>query len=76
VISTSYGDDEQTVSYAYAVEVCNKYTQFGVRGVSLLYASGDYGAGADGTCFRTTGRTCLNLSYSILILAHGSPTLA
>ena len=51
VISTSYGDDEQTVSYAYALEVCNKFAQFGARGVTLLFASGDNGVGADGTCF-------------------------
>jgi tripeptidyl-peptidase-1 len=55
VISTSYGDDEQTVSLAYATEVCNKYAQFGARGVSLLYASGDYGVGADGTCLSNDG---------------------
>jgi tripeptidyl-peptidase-1 len=45
VISTSYGDDEQTVPIAYAKRVCNSFAQLGARGVSLLFASGDGGAG-------------------------------
>jgi tripeptidyl-peptidase I len=55
IISTSYGDDEQTVSKAYAVQVCNQFAQFGARGVSLLFASGDYGVGADGYCYSNDG---------------------
>jgi tripeptidyl-peptidase I len=55
IISTSYGDDEQTVSKAYAVQVCNQFAQFGARGVSLLFSSGDYGVGADGFCYSNDG---------------------
>jgi tripeptidyl-peptidase-1 len=55
VISTSYGDDEQTVSKAYAVQVCNQFAQFGARGVSLLFSSGDYGVGPDGFCYSNDG---------------------
>ena len=55
VISTSYGDDEQTVSKAYAVQVCNQFAQFGARGVSLLFSSGDEGVGADGYCYSNDG---------------------
>ena len=51
VISTSYGDDEQTVSRAYAQAVCNQFAQLGARGVSLFFSSGDYGVGTDSTCF-------------------------
>ena len=66
IISTSYGDDEQTVSYAYATEVCNKFAQFGARGVSLLYASGDYGVGADGTCYSNGNGVTPNGTYQFL----------
>ncbi|KAH3907945.1 hypothetical protein HBI56_151300 [Parastagonospora nodorum] len=45
VISTSYGDDEQTVPAEYAKRVCNSFAQLGARGVSLLFSSGDGGAG-------------------------------
>jgi tripeptidyl-peptidase-1 len=45
VISTSYGDDEQTVPQDYAKRVCNDFAQLGARGISLLFSSGDGGAG-------------------------------
>jgi tripeptidyl-peptidase-1 len=45
VISTSYGDDEQTVPEDYARRVCNSFAQLGARGISLLFGSGDGGAG-------------------------------
>jgi tripeptidyl-peptidase-1 len=57
VISTSYGDDEQTVSRSYAEAVCNQFAQIGARGVSLFFASGDYGVGADGTCYSNLDNT-------------------
>ena len=50
VISSSYGDDEQTVSRAYAQAVCNQFAQLGARGVSLFFSSGDSGVGSDGEC--------------------------
>ncbi|CDR88970.1 related to Tripeptidyl-peptidase I precursor [Sporisorium scitamineum] len=60
VLSTSYGDDEQTVPRAYAERVCNYIMALGARGVSTLYSSGDNGVGAKGTCvsngvFRANG---------------------
>jgi tripeptidyl-peptidase I len=51
VISTSYGDDEQTVPYYYAKRVCQEFARLGARGISLLFASGDSGVGSDGDCF-------------------------
>jgi tripeptidyl-peptidase-1 len=45
VISTSYGDDEQTVPKDYAVRVCNGFAQLGARGISIMFGSGDGGAG-------------------------------
>ena len=56
VISTSYGDDEQTVPISYARTVCAQFAQLGARGVSLLFASGDNGVGANGDCFTNDGK--------------------
>ncbi|KAF8214031.1 subtilisin-like protein [Mycena galopus ATCC 62051] len=44
-ISTSYGDDEQTVPFTYASRVCKLFAELGSRGVSVLFASGDGGVG-------------------------------
>ncbi|KAH7923659.1 subtilisin-like protein [Leucogyrophana mollusca] len=61
-ISTSYGDDEQTVPYSYAVRACNGFAALGARGVSILFSSGDYGVGdgdpdpATQQCFTNDGR--------------------
>lgn len=51
VISTSYGDDEQTVPYSYAVRACNGYKLLAARGISVLVSSGDSGVGPDGACY-------------------------
>ena len=58
VISSSYGDDEQTVPRSYAKRVCNGFAQIGARGVSLLVSSGDSGLGdEDGsTCYSNDGK--------------------
>ncbi|KZT33755.1 subtilisin-like protein [Sistotremastrum suecicum HHB10207 ss-3] len=45
VISTSYGDNEQTVPLSYATRVCNSFAQLGARGVSVIFSSGDGGVG-------------------------------
>ncbi|KAK5119745.1 hypothetical protein LTR85_007321 [Meristemomyces frigidus] len=51
VLSTSYGDDEQSVPYSYAKRACAGYAQLGARGISVLFSSGDAGVGSNGTCF-------------------------
>lgn len=56
VISTSYGDDEQTVPEFYAKRVCEQLAQLGARGVSLLFSSGDQGVGVNGTCISNDGK--------------------
>ncbi|KAH8802634.1 putative Tripeptidyl-peptidase SED2, partial [Xylogone sp. PMI_703] len=58
VISTSYGDDEQTVPKAYATRVCQSFAQLGARGISLLFSSGDGGLGGetDENCFTNDGK--------------------
>jgi len=54
-VSTSYGDDEQTVPQDYAELVCQRLAALGARGVTLLFASGDNGVGGDGACFLNDG---------------------
>lgn len=55
VVSTSYGDDEQTVSPQYAKSVCDSFAQLGAKGVSLLFSSGDNGVGNSGACVSNNG---------------------
>jgi len=55
-ISTSYGDDEQSVPLSYAQSVCEGFAQLGMRGVSLLFSSGDSGVGPNGTCISNDGQ--------------------
>lgn len=56
VISTSYGDSEQTVPEAYAKKVCSLFAQLGARGISVLFSSGDAGVGVNGTCISNDGK--------------------
>ncbi|CAH7671921.1 peptidase S8/S53 domain-containing protein [Phakopsora pachyrhizi] len=51
VISMSYGDNEQTVPISYAKKVCKGFAQLGLRGVSVIFASGDNGVGYDDACY-------------------------
>ncbi|KAB5585212.1 tripeptidyl-peptidase [Coniochaeta sp. 2T2.1] len=51
-LSTSYGEEEQSVPQEYAVKVCNMFMQLGARGVSVLFSSGDSGPG--NSCLRNT----------------------
>lgn len=53
VVSTSYADNEQTIPFAYAQTVCNMFAQLAARGVSALFATGDYGPG--GACISNDG---------------------
>ncbi|KAJ7072886.1 subtilisin-like protein [Mycena amicta] len=45
VITTSYGDDEQTVPRDYADAVCQGFAKLGARGISVLFSTGDQGLG-------------------------------
>ncbi|KAF9448925.1 subtilisin-like protein [Macrolepiota fuliginosa MF-IS2] len=54
VISTSYGDDEQTVPRDYATEVCNLFAQLGSTGTTVFFSSGDFGVGG-GDCKTNDG---------------------
>jgi tripeptidyl-peptidase-1 len=43
VLTTSYGESEQSVGAAYANKVCDMIGQLGTRGVSVIFSSGDTG---------------------------------
>ncbi|KAI9457302.1 subtilisin-like protein [Russula earlei] len=58
-ISTSYGDDEQTVPKDYAIRVCREFALLGSRGVSVIFSSGDGGVG-DGDPDPTTQQCISN----------------
>lgn len=47
-LTTSYGEEEQSVPRDFALKVCNMFMQLGARGVSVLFSSGDSGPG--GSC--------------------------
>lgn len=46
VLSTSYGEDEQSVPADYTNATCSLFAQLGARGVSVLFSSGDTGVGS------------------------------
>ncbi|CAO1631225.1 unnamed protein product [Sympodiomycopsis kandeliae] len=56
ILSTSYGDDEQTIPFSYAQRVCGDMAALAARGVTLFYASGDNGVGPDGKCKSNDGK--------------------
>jgi tripeptidyl-peptidase I len=45
-LTTSYGEDEQSVPAPYVQKVCNLIGQLGCRGVSVIFSSGDTGTGS------------------------------
>ncbi|XP_041873991.1 tripeptidyl-peptidase 1 isoform X3 [Corvus hawaiiensis] len=45
VHSVSYGDDEDSLSYAYMERVNTEFMKAAARGLTILFASGDEGAG-------------------------------
>ncbi|KAI0205094.1 peptidase S8/S53 domain-containing protein [Astrocystis sublimbata] len=54
VISTSYGENEQSVPKSYAKSVCNLIAQLGSRGVTVIFSSGDSGTGS--ACLSNDGK--------------------
>ncbi|KAJ4360821.1 Tripeptidyl-peptidase sed2 [Didymosphaeria variabile] len=46
VLSTSYGEDEQSVPPEYNKKVCDMIGQLGTRGMSVIFSSGDTGVGS------------------------------
>jgi tripeptidyl-peptidase-1 len=57
VFSTSYGECENTVSMAYMERINVEFQKAAARGISLMFATGDNGVGADsGSCTRFCGQ--------------------
>ncbi|CAG8295795.1 unnamed protein product [Penicillium olsonii] len=53
VLSNSYGEDEQGLPASYVNATCSLFAQLAARGVSVLFSSGDSGAG--GSCLMNDG---------------------
>lgn len=53
-ITTSYGDDEQSVPPDYAHAVCHRFAELGAKGITVLFSSGDFGVGG-GDCKTNDG---------------------
>ncbi|KAL4960783.1 peptidase S8/S53 domain-containing protein [Aspergillus stella-maris] len=53
VLTTSYGETEQSVPESYSEATCNLFAQLGARGVSVIFSSGDDGPG--GSCLTNDG---------------------
>jgi tripeptidyl-peptidase-1 len=70
VISTSYGDDEQSLPLSFATSVCNSFAQLGARGVSLIFSSGDNGVGNNTDCMTNDGK---NTSTFLPVFPAGCP---
>ncbi|THZ05120.1 subtilisin-like protein [Aureobasidium pullulans] len=50
VITTSYGDFEQTIPVPYMTRVCEGFEKLAARGVSVIFSSGDTGVGPSDAC--------------------------
>ncbi|KAL2825695.1 peptidase S8/S53 domain-containing protein [Aspergillus pseudoustus] len=57
VLTTSYGEDEQSVPETYSDATCNLFAQLGARGVSVIFSSGDDGVGLSCLTNDGTNRT-------------------
>lgn len=60
VLSTSYGESEQSVGAPYANKVCDMIGQLGTRGVSVIFSSGDTGPGS--ACQTNDGKNTTRFS--------------
>ena len=61
-ISMSYGNRESTITKEYAVALCKLFGQLGVRGASVLSASGDNGVG-HGDCKDASGKVQFDVIF-------------
>ncbi|KAJ3981324.1 subtilisin-like protein [Lentinula detonsa] len=61
VVSTSYGQDESTITAFSAMRQCTEYGKLGLMGTTILYSSGDNGvAGNGGVCLNSQGQPVNN----------------
>merc|ERR1711862_355454 len=68
VISTSYGEDEDSMTIEYQHRCDTEFQKAGVRGISLLFASGDSGVGGSFKCSdqcdgHAQGKKCLQAQW-------------
>ncbi|KAH9169573.1 subtilisin-like protein [Lactarius sanguifluus] len=61
-MSASYGLNEDVIPAEYAQSVCTMFMQFGARGISILFASGDDGVGV-GNCQDASGKVQFNPQF-------------
>jgi hypothetical protein len=73
-ITTSYGDEAQTVPHDYAVTVCLMFAQLGARGTSVLFCTGDSGVGSR-DCETNDGRNVTQFQPSFPASCKPSPLL-
>ncbi|KAI0642913.1 subtilisin-like protein [Trametes meyenii] len=56
VVSASYGEDEGSITQAYAARQCTEYGKLGLLGTTVIYSTGDNGvAGNGGLCLGSDG---------------------
>ncbi|EFW18207.1 hypothetical protein D8B26_005045 [Coccidioides posadasii str. Silveira] len=60
VLTTSYGETEQSVPELYARATCNEFAKLTARGVSIIFSSGDTGVGSACTSNDGKNRTVFN----------------
>lgn len=66
VFSTSYGEDETSVTLDYAERMNQEFQKNSLRGISFLFASGDSGVGAmQGTCEEFMPVWCMRMCNDI-----------
>lgn len=68
IISTSYGEDEDSMTIEYQHRCNTEFQKAGVRGISLLFASGDSGVGgavqcSDQCAAHAQGQKCLQAMW-------------
>ncbi|KAF3932549.1 Aorsin [Dactylellina cionopaga] len=60
VLSISFGGNEADYTRKYAIRQCNEFLKLGLMGVSVLWASGDFGVGGYGSACRDFGTGAYN----------------
>ncbi len=68
VLSTSFGEDEQSVPEAFAYATCSLFAQLGARGVCVIFSSGDTGVGH--ACQTNDGK---NITRFLLVFPASCP---
>ncbi|KAF5359013.1 hypothetical protein D9758_004874 [Tetrapyrgos nigripes] len=69
VISSSYGDSEQTVPEEYARRACTRFAELSARGVTLTFSSGDGGVGDGIDASSPLETTCISNDVSAMLSA-------